>query len=125
MHLNQFPNTQKVQGRGETVISRANTAVPPTCRAVNPFACDAAIPSHLRVNAVQSLQEHDSSVEVSAEQEKPSKQRSEAIKKKLHVTVSGGDVIALSGLVEHNLNQPTSTKIPACAFRKSDVKLLH
>lgn len=68
---------------------------------------------------MQSLQEHDSSVEykVCTEQESlPNKDQKQS--KRNYMSLLGRDVIAESGLVEHNLNQPASTKIPACAFRK-------
>lgn len=56
---------------------------------------------------------------------KPSKQRSKAIKKKLHVTVREG--CYCSEWPGGTQLEPSSTKIPACGFRKNDLKpsLLH
>lgn len=70
---------------------------------------------------MQSLREHDSSVEyqVCTEQESlPNKDQKQS--KRNYMSLLGRDVIALSGLVEHNLNQPDSDQIPACGFRKND-----
>lgn len=78
--------------------------------------------SHLGVNAVQSLQEHDSSEEykVCAEQESlPNKDQKQS--KRNYMSLVGRDVIALSGLVE--LEPTNFDQIPACAFRKSDLFL--
>lgn len=61
---------------------------------------------------MQSLQEHDSSVahQVCIEQESlPNKDQKQS--KRNYMSLVGRDVIALSGLVEHNLNQPPSIKL--------------
>lgn len=94
----------KVQGRGETVISRAGTPLPPTCEAVNPFASDTAIPSHLELTLCKAHKSMTHLYQVCTEQESfPNEDQKQS--KRNYMSLLGRDVIAPSGLEEHNLNQ--------------------
>lgn len=125
MHLKQFRKLSHCTQRFRAGVKQSSAEpILPSHRHIsagNPFASDAAIPFHLETNAVQSLQEHDSSAayRVCTEQEsRPNKDQKQS--KRNYMSLLGRDVIAERSCGNQReatgFNQST-----ACGFRKNDL----